>query len=158
MIGAYACRCDSGPRLPEAGDREKNEAGIVRGEPLPAEARAVHHAGAEVLDQDVRLARERAHELGAALGLQVDAHVALAGVLLNVEARQSVAHDPEQARHVSGGRLDLDDVCAEVGEQASGERPGDEARQIDDPQSFERARLGAHVGHLWTSFRDGSHG
>ena len=41
--------------------------------------------------------------------------------------------------------LDLDHVGAEVAEQRGGERPGEQRRDVEDPEAFERrGRFGRH--------------
>ncbi len=143
MIGALA-----GAGIAEAADRGVDEPGVALGEPLVADAEAVHHAGAEVLDQHVGAVDQATEHLEALLLLEVDHHAALAAVdALEVAAVGAVPaglgrERGHLARAVAAGRLDLHHVGALVGEQHRAERPGEHLRQIDDPEALERA---AHV-------------
>ena len=55
-----------------------------------------------------------------------------------------VGERPREARHLAAGRLDLDDVGAEVGEQHRAVRPGERLREVDDPHTLERADAIVH--------------
>ena len=61
-----------GAVLPVAGDRAVDEAGVLRAQPLVADAEPVEHAGAERLEQDVVVADEPQQHLAAFLHLQVE--------------------------------------------------------------------------------------
>ena len=59
--------------------------------------------------------------------------------------------DPRRApaaRRVAVGRLDLDDVGAEVGQQHRAVRPGQDRRAIDDAQAGQRARARDRAGGI----------
>jgi hypothetical protein len=98
--------------------------------------------GAEVLDQHVGPGAER-REVAPALGVvEVEDGAALVGVAVEERERavrrMDVAGERRpQASRISAGRFDLDDVGAEVREQASGQRAA-EVGQVDDPQMGER--------------------
>ncbi len=94
----------------------------------------------EVVQRDVGPTQEpcaRREPLGA---LEVDDDRALAAV-----QRHEVAADAGRDRHhvsvaVAGGRLDLDDVGAEVGEEDAAQRPRDVLRVLDHAHAFEGER------------------
>ena len=75
----------TGPRsgLPVARDRCDDQPRVGCAQLFGIETEPSHHAGAEILDDDVDLVRQRANDLGPARRRKVDAHVALAGVLLH---------------------------------------------------------------------------
>ena len=75
----------------EAADRTHHEPAIDRGQHGPVEAQSGHHASPEVLDHDVGAGRESDNHRRRALRAQVDADIALAGVLLLEEAADAVA-------------------------------------------------------------------
>ena len=53
------------------------------------------------------------------------------------------------AHAVAGGRvLDLDHVGAEVAEDLAAQRPGEDRRDVEDPQSCQRGRRGGLVGQV----------
>src|SRR5207247_11087779 len=97
----------------------------------------VEHAGAEVLDGHVGYCGEAPGQLGPAVGLEVDADVALPGVLLGVIARQPVADLAPPAGRVAFGRLDLHDVGPEVRQHPAGDGPGEHAGQVQDAHTVE---------------------
>src|SRR5574337_722875 len=111
-------------------------------------APALHRAGAEVLDQHVRLAGEAPHDVLPLGPAQVERERALVArlhlppdrgaALQQPPAAQRVAAADPRARRV-GGRLDLDHVGAEVGQRLRGERAGDQLAELDDLQPGERA-------------------
>ena len=72
---------------------------------------------------------------------EVDGDRALAGVLLaEVGALGPLAELPGD---VALGRLDLDDVGAEVGEHAAGERAGEDTAEVEDLHAVEWVCHGA---------------
>src|SRR5213076_1360075 len=72
-------RCQPSRRA-VAGDRGVDEARVHVVERLPAEAEPFHHAGAEVVDDDVRLAGEIEEDLAALGALQIEHERTLAAV------------------------------------------------------------------------------
>ena len=127
-----------GRRGAESRDREHHEARVECVETLPAEAVAIEHAGAEVLDQHVGALCEPQQERRAAGLLEVDAERALARVLLCVVPAEPVPDLAPPARDVALGRLHLDDVRAEVGQHAGRERTREHAREVEHAQRRER--------------------
>src|SRR5712671_5693839 len=138
-------------RLAEPGDRAVDDAQIELaqvfiGEPVFCEA-----ADLVVLDQHVRLRRERARD-ALALGLRdIEGHRLLAAVdrkevrrlarlpavLVLEEGRAPAARVVARARP-----LYFDDLRAEVGEVLRRPGPGEDAREIENADVRERARHG----------------
>lgn len=126
---------------PEAADCGVDEPRVLAPQHVPADAEPVEHARAEVLEHDVRLAREAAEGRGAALALEVEHDAPLVPVHLHEEAGHVRRAG---AAHVAGGvadrRLDLDHVGAHVAEDLAAERAGDDRRQVEDADARERSR------------------
>ena len=110
-------------------------------------------AGPEVLDEDVAARDQATQDLGPLRAPQVEPDAALvpidgeevggrprAGRLLPDPRR------PPAAGRVALGRLDLDDVGAEVAQEHRAVRPGEDRRAVDDPKAGERPGRGGSVG------------
>ena len=137
------------PGLAEAGDRAIDQARAGRREARIVEAEFLQAADLEVLDQDVRLRRELAHDALAVLALEVafDRALAAIGRMEIGGAEMAVlALDegrPPGARVVAGLRaLDLDDVGAEIGQHLACPRPGQNAGQFQHANTSQRTRHG----------------
>ena len=127
-----------------ARDRAEHDLGVDLLQLLEAEAALGERAGAHRLDHRVGVADELEVDLDR-LGLaQVERDAAL--VAVDVEVQQRVALD-DRPRHLADvvalGRLDLDDVGAEVGEEAA-ELARAEQRALDHPDTVEE---GGTIGH-----------
>ena len=77
----------------------------MHGSPVQPELR--HHARAKVFDQHVGLLGELQHQLRAAIGLQVDANISLAAVLLREVGRETGGLATPQSRDIAIGGLNL---------------------------------------------------
>jgi len=64
----------------KAGDRHVNQARVDFAQHLVAEPQPVHHAGAEVFEDNIRRANQIANQFGAACRLELDANALLAAV------------------------------------------------------------------------------
>src|SRR5262249_30832692 len=108
--------------------------------PLEAEIPALERSGAEVLGDDVGVADELEQELLAALRAQVERDALLvAGLDGPPERAAFVAGLAPLADRVGAGRvLDLDDLRAQVAEQAAGEWSGEQRAELDQPHAGER--------------------
>ena len=116
-----------GALLAVTADRRDDETGM-RGEQLVGvEAHAGHHARPEVLEHHVGHPSERAHDRDRFGMREVEADVSLPAVLLREVRRHRVLARPREPRHVTFGRLDLDDVRTHVDEHASAVRTGEHA-------------------------------
>ena len=121
--------------LAVARDRAVDKARVDLFELGVGEAQPPGNARAVILDENVGLGRESTHGLRRDRILEVEHYGALAGIEL-AEARGGVGSQGwPRAHHVALGALDLDDVGAEVGEQARAMRSRDRRGQIDDLQS-----------------------
>lgn len=122
-----------GAGLPEPADRAVDDPGVERLRGRVVQAEPAHHAGPEVLDDDVRPRDEIARD-GAPVGA---GEVQREGPLVAVGHRGRVALAVDEGRDAPGfvagaGPLDLDDVGAVVGEDHRAVRPGQEAGEVDD--------------------------
>ena len=101
---------------------------------LPAEAEPVERAGAEILQEHVRLLDQLAEQLLAARRFQVERQAALVGVEQEEKeavAVLDVAH--VAARHIAALRLlELDHVGAEKAEDLRAGGPRLVVRHVDD--------------------------
>jgi hypothetical protein len=109
-----------------------HDARIPRPHRLVVEAPAGEHAGGEVLHQHVRLLDDLADCGERLLPLHVERDEPLRAVPA-VEVRE--VGRVHQCRPL--GRLEFEDVGAEVAEDAVGERPGEDPREVDDPEAGE---------------------
>lgn len=106
-------------------------------ERLEAQPQAVHHAGTEVLHQDVGALHQLAEDFLAARVLEVDGDGAFPGVL----RQEGHTHEPavelgvgaQLAGQVAGARgFHLDDLGAHMGELVAAEGPGQHVGEVED--------------------------
>ena len=110
-------------------------------------------SGRQVGQEHVGRGQQLLHPLSVLGIAEVEDHAALAPV---VEGEGRVRHlvadaqGPEHAAHrVAGGRLDLDDLGAPVGQQRGGCRRRHPHAELDDPEVGERAEARRPgVGHV----------
>ena len=128
------------PRAAEARNRCDDDVLAQLAERLIAEVEAVEIARSEVLDHDIGSWHQLAELLAIGLVFEIEGDAALAGVLVEeVEAAVGawlVANERRYvARGIAAGRLDLDDVRAQVGQQlrAVGAHL---ARQVEHTDAF----------------------
>src|SRR3989442_52757 len=113
-----------GAVLAEAGDRDEDDPVVERAQPLVVEAHRGHHAGPEVLEHHVGLRHQRGEDL-LALGMaQVETDALLAAVVDREVHALAAHHRRMAARLLTAGRLDLDDLGAEIGQQHPAAWPG----------------------------------
>ena len=157
-IGADAC-----PRIPEAADTAVDDARIARRHSLIADPQPVHHAGAHVLDDRIRPFAQLEQDLAVRRVLEVEHDATLVAVDAGEEAaevdtvRPTLARPLESrwerrypTRSVAAGRLDFDDVGAEVAQQRRSVGPGERHRAVDHGdvgQGAGRARGGTDHRH-----------
>ena len=100
--------------LPEAGERRGYDRRVDRAQSLVVYPQALQHAGAEVVQNDVRFRRERVERLDPCVRAQVKRDASLVAVEpQKVRALAAEEVRPQFARGVAGaGLLDLDDVRA----------------------------------------------
>ena len=110
---------------------------------IGVEAQAARGAGSVVVHEQVRRGKQAVEAGAAGIGLEIEDDRALVAIdRCEVRAapigRVTPPRRPPVARLVTIGRLDLDDVCAEVGEEHRRERAGQHAAGVDHPDSVER--------------------
>ena len=126
--------------LAEAGADGVDDAWVERAAGVVAEAHAVHHAGAEVVDDDIGAGDQRLHRRHALGVAQVEGDAALVAV----EAAEDRVVDPLRRREgraaqVAGaGALDLDHVGAVVAEHLGADRAHHDLGEVDDADAGER--------------------
>ena len=123
------------------GDRAVDETGVERAERLGAEAEAIHHAGAEVLHHHIGFGDKALHQRDRLRILQIEREAAFAGIELPEVGAVAGAQGGAHAHVVAFGRFDLDDIGAEVGEQARAVRAGQHDREVEDADAIQRIRL-----------------
>ena len=132
------------PALAEARDREHDERRVLLHQIVDRESEPREHTWPEVLHQHVGLRHERAEPGDVLAVLQIEGDRALRAV-----DRQEVdglgvlpftgERWPPAARVVARARLlDLDDLCAGVGEHHGRVRPCEGTGEVEDPDPCER--------------------
>src|SRR5210317_446251 len=110
-----------------------DESRVPLGAHVGTDAEALHHPGAEPLDERIGLADE-VEEGGDSIGmLQIEGDVATSA-LEHVEP--GVGRDPADG----GGTVDADDVGPHIGKHHCRERSRADPRDLDDPHSLEWSR------------------
>ena len=145
MAGPVAVR----PVLAVAGDRAVDEPRVLLAQALVSDAEAIEHPGPERFEQHVRARATSVSSTSLPLGgLEIDPDRALAAV----QRQEQRAPGARLGALVIGRRpadivpepgvLDLDHVRAVVGEQQRAEPAGQEPRQVEHLQPFERPARG----------------
>ena len=122
-----------------AGERGVDQTRVAGHEPVVVEPELGHHArrgSSRPGHRSGRRARGPARHL---LRGQVDADVALAGVLLDEVRGQPVDLRRGEPGEVALRRLDLDHLGAEVAQRAGGVWPRQDPREVEDPDAVERS-------------------
>ena len=133
--------------LSVAGDRAVDEARVAGRDRVVAEAQLRQAARPEVLDQHVRRVDQTAEHVGAGVGLQIDGEALLAAVQAEKEGAPPVPERRPGAGVVALGRLlDLDDLGAHVAEHHRAVGTGEDARQVEHPES---GQGGHRIGGLY---------
>ena len=133
-----------GPGLAESRQAQHDQPRIFRGKAVVAQTPFFHGAGAEILDHDVRIPGERAHDLLPFGKAQIDRDRFLVARLRVPPQRSSLVELAPLAQRISAGlaigrgRLDLDDLGAEFGKHLPRERAGDKLAQFDDLDPLQR--------------------
>src|SRR5690606_4562570 len=114
-------------------DAQHDEPRIQLVQGFPRQAPLFHRAGAEILDQYVRVLRQPAHNLLPLALAQVYANGFLAaGLGFPPDGRALRQSTPLAQRASETGRLDFYDFSAEVGEGFGGERACDQLTELND--------------------------
>ena len=128
-----------GPGLAEVGDREHDQGGVPGADALGAEAERRERTGPGRLDPDVGAVQQAEQPLATVLAARVDDDAALAGVLHGVAQADALVQRLAAARRRAAGRLDPDDVRAEVGEDPPAHLAG-AVGHLDDANAVEGRR------------------
>ena len=147
VSGQVGVGAGAGARIAEAADGGVDEAWVALGERFVGEAEALHDAGGEVLDEHVRLFGQAHDRLFAAGRLEVEHEAALVAVEAGVIAAEGalgvvVGEGAGEAGHLAAGRLDLDDVGAEVGEEHRAVGAGEGLGEVEDADAWRGGRCG----------------
>ena len=123
-----------GAILTEAGNRGQDDARVDLAQRLVVDAKAELHIRAKVLHHHIGSLDQRIENGATLFRLHVQGHGALVAMqVLHVMAMARPAHA------VGLGRLDLDDVRAEIGKLLDAGRAGTHPRQIKNAQLGKRA-------------------
>ncbi len=152
--GPIRVRARAGARISEAANRGIDQGGIDFAQPLVADSRAIHHAGIRILDERVRGFHQPENRFAAGVALDVEHDAALvaidAGEISAVVAAFAIGGmRSEASAHVAAGRLDLDNVGAEVRQQHRAIGTGQRLRQIEDANIRQRSGACAHRLAQW---------
>src|SRR4029077_8418336 len=137
------------PRLAEAGDGTEYEVGLDGGERRVVAVQARHHAGNEVLDDDVGGAGEVEYHLARPWMAEVERDGELADVdtrevgALVGAPRLELGHAAPRVVALAGA-LDLDDARAEVAQQPRAVGAGQHAREVEHGETGEERVVGSH--------------
>ena len=148
VIGdAVARHVPVGAGCPVAGDGAEDESRVDGPQVVDAEPELRQRSGPHGLYDDVGAADQVLVDLDPLVGLEVDGDAALAPVGVQVQQRRPLHDRPGHLPDVvATGRLDLDDVGAQVGEER-GHEPGPQKGTLDHAQALQRAAL-SHGGIL----------
>src|SRR3954465_986353 len=126
----------------EALQRRVDQPRVELVEVLPGEAEAIHHAGAEVLHDDVGLVDQLAEDLLALVRLHVEGERPLVAVQHREVERVHVGQVAQLAAGdvPAAGLLDLDDVGSHPGQELRADRAGLHVRHVKDADTLEGLR------------------
>ena len=124
--------------LAVAGYRAIDQAWIDLAQRFIAETETLHHAGAEILDHNVRAFDHAVYEPDRLLRFEVEGQALLAGVKLAEIGALAVAKRRAQAHLLAFRRLDLDHFGADIRQQARAIRPGQHDGEIQHADGVER--------------------
>ena len=128
------------PGLAEPGDVHEHEPGVRGRERRVVHAPPGERARLEVLDHDVDVRGEVAHERRGPRSVRrsIATDCLLRAIAGHQRLRPSTVTPHPRIGSPVPGRLDLDHLGAEVTEQLAGERSGDERAELEDAQARER--------------------
>jgi len=136
------------PGLTEARNTHVDQPRIHAAQGHGADAQALGHAGAEVLDHHVGRGGQGGDGLRGIGVLEVEHQALLVAVERREQAAHAFAHGADVAVVIARGRLDLDDLGPQVGQQGRGQRARQHAAEVEDAHAIERAGGWGHGGNL----------
>lgn len=136
------------PGLAVRGHPREDEAGIALGQHVIAESPSFQGPGSEALHHHVGGVGRTQEQLTAFVLAQIQRHATLVARVHGPEVVTVLFGLPPFAERIGPvRRLDLDDVCAVVGQQTAAERPRDQGAELEHPQAvqhgFRRRRVQA---------------
>src|SRR5262249_6479803 len=133
---------DQRPLLTESRNAQVDHTRVQSLCDLIADAEAVTDAGAEVLDDDVALGDQFVRNLEPFRRLEVERNAALVAVHQEKQATLTADERTNMPVVVALRRLDLDHVGTDIRQQRRAERPGHDARKVENAYSVEWRRYG----------------
>ena len=140
------------PGVALAGDRGEHQPRVGGAQVLVAQARAIEHAAAEVLDHDVAVLRQIADHALPGLRLEVERQAALVAIG-EAELRRAVppavviVHLADDAEGIEvGARFDLQHVGAEIGQHGRCVGAGGQKAEVEHAHTGQRTFHGAGLG------------
>lgn len=138
------------PRAPRtvlavATDRGVDDTRVADRDRLVIQPEGGERTGPEVLHDHVGGVAEPKSNIAGTRRVEVDAHVALASVLLRVVARDLPVAGERLPGQVATRRFELDDFGTQVEQRLGAVGTGQHAGEINDPDAFERKRHAAHL-------------
>ena len=112
-----------------------HQARVDRVQHVRAQAPLLEGAGAEALDEHVRVLDQLLEQRGAFRLAEVDGHEALVAVDERPPQADAVLLPAERAQGVPLGVLHLDDVRPEVRQERADHGTGEQDRRVDDAQT-----------------------
>ncbi len=131
--------------LAVAADRGVDDTGVAGRDRLVIQPKGGESTGPEVLHDHVGGIAETKSDIAGARHVEVDAQVALTGVLLRIVARDLAVAGERLPGQVATRRLELDDFGTQVEQRLGAVGPSEHAGEINDANAFERKRHAAHL-------------
>ncbi len=126
---------------------------IERLQPRLAKTHLRHHAGAEIVDEDVGIRNQPLQHRAAARAIEIDDDRLLVAVEACIIGGEPVAQRALFADRVALGGFHLDHLRPHVAQHHGAERAGKNPRQINDANAFERRFFLGHILSHWRSQR-----
>jgi hypothetical protein len=113
---------------------------IARRHGLVADAKPIHHAGANVLHHSIGMLGHPQEDLACTRLLEVEHHRTLVAIPVDNPNGHSAPRRPGNIPHdIALGRLDLDHVGAEVAEHHRTKRTTDHHAEVENPNTIKWA-------------------
>ena len=140
LVGVHGEAHAVAPRAiqPKRRHTQQNGPRVQRAHRLPAQSPVVQHPGREVLRHHIGFGNKPVQQRQALRRIQVQRNAALAGVCAlkeRVEFPHGIARRVDKAHGVRAlNGLDLDHICAQLGQQACGHRPRPKGGEVQHAQ------------------------
>jgi hypothetical protein len=124
------------PRLAEGRDAGHDQSRVETAEILPAQVPALQCPRPKVLGHHIDARHQLADDVLPFGVMQVEGHDPLVAILHRPPVADIFLRRPHAPHIVAApGHLDLDHLGAELGHQRAAEWPGDDLRQLQDPNA-----------------------